>query len=95
MVYFSPMISDTDITKLKKVFATKEELADVKLELGEVRDELGEMHTTVNEINIKLDKIAGGIEDLRLENRAGAAHLARHDRQIEALSKGTGVTIPN
>lgn len=81
------MISDTDITKLKKVFATKEDLADVKVELGEVHDK-------VDTVLIKLDGIVGAIHDLRQENSAGAVHLARHDRQIEALAKGTKISIP-
>jgi uncharacterized coiled-coil DUF342 family protein len=113
------MISDADITKLKKAFATKddlkrfatkddlkrfatkEELTDVKAELADVKVELGEVHekvdaltVTVGRIENTLDKVAGAIQDLREESAAGAVTLARHTRQIEALSKGTGVRIP-
>lgn len=82
------MISDADITKLKKVFATKEELADLKVEVGEVHDK-------IDSVLIKLDGIAGAVQDLREENSAGVVHLARHDRQIDALAKGTNIALPN
>ena len=34
------MITDADVEKLKKSFATKEDLADLKLEVGEVHDKV-------------------------------------------------------
>ncbi len=94
VLYLRAMISDTDITKLKKVFATKGELAAVKDELGDVKIELGEVHDKVDIIMNKIDALAGSIQELRIENTAGSVTLARHTRQIEALSKGTGVKIP-
>jgi len=129
------MITNADITKLKDVFATKEDLksfatkddlkafatkddlkgfatkddlkgfatqqsldeaiADVKIEFGEVHDKIDTIAATVARIENAIDKLSGNIEDLRLENAAGNAHLARHDRQIEVLARETGVTIPN
>lgn len=107
------MITDTDITKLKKTFATKEDIVDVRDELKNVRDELkediadvyvelGELHDKFDTLagkfdsfEVKLDKIVGGLEDERLENAAGAVHLARHDRQIATLALATNVALPD
>ena len=89
------MITNTDITKLKEVLATKEELADVKVELGEVHEKIDTVAAAVGRMENTLDTIAGAVHDLRTENGAGAAHLARHDRQIEALARGTGIHITN
>ena len=124
------MITDTDITKLKKTFATKddlkmfatkedlsdmrkdfkkvfatkedlasvrdelkEDIADIHVELGELHDKFDNLAGRFDSFEVKLDKIVGGLEDQRLENAAGAIHLARHDRQIGALAIATSVTL--
>ncbi|MFH1178134.1 MAG: hypothetical protein V1711_00190 [bacterium] len=114
------MITDTDITKLKSVFATKGELSELRADMKAGFAEVNERFTEVNErfdgvneridtvseridtvalavgrIENTLDGIAGAIQDLRTENGAGAAHLSRHDRQIEVLSFATKVVLPN
>lgn len=93
------MITDTDITKLEKVFATKGELSELRTEMrtefGEVHEKIDSVALAVGRIENSLDGIAGAIQDLRTENGAGAAHLARHDRQIEALAFATSITLPN
>jgi len=128
------MITNADITKLKGVFATKDDLkrfatkddlkrfatkddlkrfatkddlkrfatksdlneaiADVRIEIGEVRDQNESIAAAVGRIENAIDKLSGNIEDLRTENSAGAVHLARHDRQIATLARGTGIKIP-
>ncbi len=111
------MITNTDITKLKEVFATKKDLerfatkkdleryatkkdlaefkADVKVEFGEAYDKIDAVAAAVGRIENTLDGVAGAIQDLRTENGASYAHLLRHDRQIEALARETGIKIPN
>ncbi len=88
------MITNADITKLKGVFATKEELADVKVELGEIHDKLDTVAGTAARIENTLDGIAGAIHRLDIENGAGAVHLARHDRQIATLAQHTKIKLP-
>ncbi|MBU6214926.1 hypothetical protein KGM48_03775 [Patescibacteria group bacterium] len=101
------MITNEDVAKLKGVFATKDDLkhfatkddlseaiADVRVEIGEVRDTVDTIAVAVGRIENAIDKLSGNIQDLRIENAAGAAHLERHDRQIEALARETGITIP-
>ncbi len=118
------MITDADITKLKKTFVTKDDLkkeldrfatkddlkkelgryatkddlkesiADVRVEIGEVRDTVESTAAAVARIENALDGLSGAIQDLRTENGAGAVHLARHDRQIEALALATNIALP-
>ena len=93
------MITDTDITKLKKVFTTKDELtglrADMQIGFGDVNEKIDTLAVAFGRMENTLDGIAGAIQDLRTENGAGAAHLARHDRQIEALAVVAHVTLPD
>jgi archaellum component FlaC len=109
------MITDADITKLKKTFATKEDLKrfatkeELKKESSSLRAEMSEMRDTIDTVAATiarlesgfehmqntLDGIAGAIQDQRVENGAGAVHLARHDRQIEALALATHVPLPD
>ncbi len=102
------MITDTDITKIKralkedfatkedlKAFATKEDLADVRVELGEMHDTIDTMASAIGRIENVLDKFTGAIHDQQIENAAGTVHLLRHDRQIEALAVATNVTLPD
>lgn len=90
----------------KKVFATKEDLAgvrdelkediaDIHVELGELHDKFDNLAEKFDSFEVKLDKVVGGLEDERLENAAGAVHLARHDRQIGALALATNIALPD
>jgi hypothetical protein len=81
------MITDQDITKLKKVFATKEGVADLSLEVGEMHDKLDLILT-------KIDGYSGMVQDLRVESGAGNNTLMRHTHEIDALIKHTAVIIP-
>ena len=97
------MITDADITKIKKAlkedFATKDELkeaiADLRVEIGEVHEKIDTVATAVGRIENALDGITGAIQDQRVENAAGTVHLMRHDRQIEALALATNATLPD
>ncbi|MBI4065776.1 hypothetical protein HY412_01100 [Candidatus Kaiserbacteria bacterium] len=100
------MITDTDITKLKKVFATKDELFALRTDMNQGFHEVGERFEQTDEkidtiavgvgrIENALDGIFGAIQDLRTENSMGAIHLARHDRQIDALALATHTTLPS
>lgn len=100
------MITDADITKLKDVFATKDEFAGLRndmqqgfREVGtrfeEMDDKIDSIAATLARIENTNDKYSGNIQDLKTENSMGSIHLARHDRQIEALALATNVTLPN
>ena len=72
---------------------------DLPVEVGEIHDRLDSLDAKFDaqhdSMHVKLDNIAGMLEDHRLEDAAGAAHLARHDRQIEALATHARITVPN
>ncbi len=89
------MISDQDITKLKEVFATKEAVADLSLEVGELHDKIDALDVKMDSIESKIDGLAGMIHASLEEHGAGAAHLSRHDRQINTLATNAGVTLPD
>jgi len=100
------MITDTDITKLKEVFATKDELSGLRKDMlhgfrevserfEQTDEKIDTIALAVGRIENALDGISGAIQDLRTENGAGTAHLMRHDRQIEALALATNVVLPN
>jgi hypothetical protein len=97
------MITDDDVTKLKKTFATKDEfneLSDVvtelKYEVGDLRLEVAEIRDKMDagfaEMRIGFDKITGAIHDLRLEMSAGYSIL---ERKIYYVAEKTGVIIPD
>ena len=93
------MITDADVTKLKDVFATKDELSelrgDVRIGFGEMNDKIDSIAATLARIENTNDRYSGNIQDLKTENSMGTIHLARHDRQIEALAVATKITLPH
>ena len=93
------MITDADVTKLKDVFATKDELSelrgDVRIGFGEMNDKIDSIAANLARIENTNDRYSGNIQDLKTENSMGTIHLARHDRQIEALAVATKITLPH
>lgn len=106
------MITDADITKLKRVFltkeealnlatkndlkayATKEDLADLRVEVGELKERVDIMDTKLDAIMVTMDAVVGGINDFREDNAAGSVMLCRHERHITHIARETGVTLP-
>lgn len=79
----------------EEIAGVREEISDVRVELGDLRGTVDTIATAVVQIQNTLDGIAGAIQDQRVENGAGAVHLARHDRQIDALALATNVALPD
>ncbi len=77
-----------------RLLATREELADLRLDVGEIKDELGAVKEDIAEIKNTMHGLAGSVDNLWMENRAGWIATARHTRQIETLAQHTGVTLP-
>jgi archaellum component FlaC len=102
------MITEQDITKLKKVFATKADLAktdkrvnklqetvgDLKVEMGELNDKVDVLGEKVDLVIEKLDSITENIHELWTDNNAGGVILSRHTKQIQALAHHTEMTLP-
>lgn len=96
------MITDQDITTLKKTFATQESLDrltdtvdGIQEQVGDIKVELGEIRETLDSLDVKFDGMIGLLEASMQEHGAGAAHLARHDRQIGALAAATSTNLPD
>ena len=83
--YHTFMITDSDITKLKKAFATKDALADLSLEVGELHDKFDKMDNT-------LHFIVGELADMREDNAAWLSLFNRHSHQIEYVATYVGIT---
>lgn len=88
------MITDADITKLKKTFTTKEDFGDLRVEVGELSDKVYSLESKIDTLDAKFDRVIAGLDEERQENRAGAVTMNRQERQIHALATGTGVAIP-
>ena len=68
-------ITDKDVDKLKQVFATKDELADVK----------GELKVFRNEMNTKLDKVMGELEKAREDRIFAKAKDDELEKRLETV----------
>lgn len=92
------MITDKDVEKLKKTFATREDFADLRIEVGDLKDEVNELRVKMYEgfdsLHTKMDRFLGKVEGIELDSQAGAQILYRHSIQIRALADGTGITLP-
>lgn len=74
------MITDNDIKKLKTVFATKDELWQVKVELkDEILDLRGDMSKLRNDVLDMLDAVYKELKDFRQEQ---TFHIQKH-REID------------
>jgi predicted nuclease with TOPRIM domain len=71
-----------------KVDGIQEEVGDLKVEFAEFREKL-------DGLDVKFDAMLGLLTDSMEEHRSGAAHFARHDRQIAALATATGTALPD
>lgn len=100
------MITNADANMLeerfKKVFVTKDEFSElvvrvdgIQEQLGDLKVEVGEIHEKVDGLDVKFDAMIGLLTDSMQEHRVGAAHLARHDRQITMLATTVGVSLPD
>ena len=88
------MISDQDITKLKTVFAIKEEFRGLKEEVADLRLEVGEVNDKLDHLLTNVDNFTGIVYALREDNAAGSVAQYRHDRHIQALAGHVGFTLP-
>lgn len=78
------MITDQDIEKLKQVFATKEELNELKIDMTAFKNEI--LHAL---IKFK-DEILSQIENLRADTTVDSSlhdQVDDHERRIEQLEK--------
>ena len=62
-----PMITDQDITKLKKVFATKDELLSVSDKVDSLEVKVDSLEVKVDALDVKVDALVYEVGDLKVE----------------------------
>jgi hypothetical protein len=94
------MISDKDITKLKNVFATKDELLEVKVDVAVLKTDVAELKLDMADVKyglgrvlVAVDSLIDKFDDLKIETLAYNQILFRHDHQIRELAHKTHVTL--
>lgn len=80
------MLTDADIKKLLGVIATKD---DIK----ELREDMSGLKESVQGLTIAIDKLVGGLEDLKQEYFAITHSLKRHERWIEQIAEKVGIRL--
>jgi len=81
------MITDKDVTKLKKVFATKDELHDVKTELSIVKETVQAMYSLVDGLTKRFDDFFHEYVAINLKGD-------RHEKWIKFLAEKTHNNLP-
>jgi len=81
------MLSDKDVDKMMKVFATKDEVRSI------VREEIRGMKETVQKTFEVVEGLASRMDREDLSNAARDAQLARHDGWIKHIAKETKVKL--
>jgi uncharacterized coiled-coil DUF342 family protein len=80
------MLTDQDIQKMAKVFATKEDVKDLKEDIGGLKESL-------QSLIVSVDKLAKVIEDLRQEYVAITAKIDQHEKWIHQLAEKLGIKL--
>lgn len=83
----------TEMTEFKEeMLEFREEMADFRVNTAE---RLENVEGKIDTLLVMTDALLGTYKDSMDEHRAGAHILARHDRQLTTLAKGTGITLPD
>ena len=80
------MLTDQDIQKLVAVFATKQDVNDLKEDVSALRE-------TTQGLVTAIDKLAKVIDDLRHEYVSVTSQLDRHERWIKEIAKKAGMAL--
>jgi uncharacterized protein YlxW (UPF0749 family) len=80
------MIDDKDIQKMIEVFATKE---DIK----ELRQDVAGLQEAVQSLITSVDKLAKAVDDLRTEYVAITSQMDRHEKWIKQMADKLGIKL--
>lgn len=104
------MITDVDVKKLEKTFATKEELEkldartatgflDVQNQLNEVKSRLGSIETHMESMEHTMltiqDNLVGEIHKLHIENKVTSTYKPRIEDHEQRITKVESVVFSN
>ena len=81
------MLSDKDIDKMMKVFATKQEVEDI------VERKIEPLKKIVQRTYEAVEHLVSDNQTQKFENAARDAQLSRHDGWIKQISKETNVKL--
>ena len=81
------MLSDKDIDKLLKVFATKQEVREI------VREEMTPLQKVVKKTLLAVEGLASRFDRQDFQNAARDAQQSRHDRWIHQIADETEVRL--
>ena len=80
------MLTNKDIEKMVKVFATKEDVRNIV-------DRLDTIEPMVRGLLTGVDKLVKAFEELQREYAAMSEQLTRHERWIKQIAKKAGVAL--
>jgi hypothetical protein len=80
------MLTDSDITRIVAVVATKEDV-------NRLDERVASLEENLNRFITASDKFVGGFHDLRLEYAAVSGQLTRHEEWIQKLADKAGVKL--
>jgi chromosome segregation ATPase len=101
------MITDTDVTKLKRTFATKEDLDQVELNTGagflDVQRQFSEVRGDISDLKADVTELKADVKDIRLQlhgmerNIISAINEIKEDHEItkKRVSKLERVAFAN
>ena len=104
------MLTDKDIekiasalvTKQSSVFATKEDIADIKLDISllatksdvaETRKDIDGLRESIQGLFSAVDKLVQAIHELRLEYTSMGFQLTRHEKWIKEIAGKVGIHL--
>jgi len=81
------MLTNKDIDKLIKVFATRDDVRNI------VREEIVDVKKSVRDLVTGIDKLVKAFDELSREYAAMSEQLTRHERWIRQIAKKAGVAL--
>lgn len=81
------MLTNKDIDKMVKVFATRDEVRTI------VREEIADIQKSVRDLVVGIDKLVKAFDELSREYAAMSEQLTRHERWIRQIAKKAGVAL--
>lgn len=87
------MLSDKDIDKLTKAFASKQDINELKEDVGELKDRMDTFEQTQREILTAVEGFASKKDREVFENAARDTQQTRHDKWIHQIATETNVKL--
>ena len=80
------MLEDKDIQKLIEVFATKEDIKDLKQDIAGLREQ-------IQALTVAVDRLVKAVENLRQEYFAIKSQVDRHEKWLHQIAEKLGIKL--